>query len=416
MGPMSPPDAAAHSPHPGIGCKAFVVMIASMMALNALAIDAMLPALPSIGAALGVAEGNAHQWVVTAYLLGFGAAQIVYGPLADRYGRRPVLLAGLAIYTLFGLLAALAPSFDMLLLARVLQGLGAASLRVLAVSIVRDCYSGRTMARVMSLTFIVFLGTPILAPSLGQLILFVAEWRAIFLVLGAAGAAVLAWTAFKLPETLHPEYRLPIRADRILAGVRETLSHRVAAGYMLAMAMITGALFGFINSSPQIFTEIFEAPTVFPIAFAGIAGAIAVASILNARLVVRLGMRTLSHIALLGFTTVAVVHTLVAATGHEVMWTFIALQAATMFFFGLIPGNFGALSMEPLGHIAGTASSVQGVVTTTGGALIGFFIGQQFDGSTVPLSAGFAVCGLLALGCVLFADRGRLFSPGPARA
>ena len=127
-------------------------------------------------------------------------------------------------------------------------------------------------------------------------------------------------------------------------------------------------------------------------------------------------MRTLSHIALLGFTTVAVVHTLVAATGHEVMWTFIALQAATMFFFGLIPGNFGALSMEPLGHIAGTASSVQGVVTTTGGALIGFFIGQQFDGSTVPLSAGFAVCGLLALGCVLFADRGRLFSPGPARA
>ena len=411
---MSSPDATAPSPHPGIGFKAFVVMIASMMALNALAIDAMLPALPSIGEALGVADGNAHQWVVTAYLLGFGAAQIVYGPLADRYGRRPVLLAGLAIYTLFGFLAALAPSFELLLAARVLQGVGAASLRVLAVSIVRDCYSGRTMARVMSLTFIVFLGTPIIAPSIGQLVLFVAEWREIFLVLGAAGAAVLAWTAFKLPETLHAEYRLPIRADRILAGVRETLSHRVAAGYMLAMTMISGALFGFINSSPQIFTEIFDAPTIFPVAFAGIAGAIAVASILNARLVVRFGMRTLSHIALIGFITMGVLHTVIAASGHEVMWTFIALQAATMFFFGMIPGNFGALSMEPLGHIAGTASSVQGVITTTGGALIGFFIGQQFNGTTVPLSAGFAVCGLLALACVLFADRGRLFSPAPA--
>ncbi len=410
MGPMSfPVSASAVPPHPGLGFKAFVFTIAVLMALNALAIDAMLPALPQIGSELGVLADNDRQWVVTAYLLGFGGAQIVYGPLADRFGRKPLLLIGLVIYTVFGLLAALAPTFETLLAARVVQGIGAASLRVLAVSIVRDCYSGRTMARVMSLAFIVFLAVPIIAPSIGQLVLIFAEWRAIFLVLGAAGAAALVWCAMKLPETLHPEYRLPIKIRRIAAGFRETLTHRQAAGYMLAMMMITGALFGFINSAQQIFADTFGRPGVFPVAFAGIAAAIAVTSILNARLVERLGMRLLSHVALFGFIGTAMLHTVIAASGHEAMWTFIALQAATMGFFGLIPGNFGAMAMQPLGHIAGTASSAQGLVTTVGGALIGFFIGQHYDGTTVPMSLGFVVCGLGALAFVLWAEKGRLF-------
>lgn len=410
MGPMSfPASPSSAQPHPGLGFRAFVFTIALLMALNALAIDAMLPALPQIGADLGVLADNDRQWVVTAYLLGFGGAQIVYGPLADRFGRKPLLLIGLVIYTVFGLLAALAPTFESLLAARVIQGIGAASLRVLAVSVVRDCYSGRTMARVMSLAFIVFLAVPIVAPSIGQLVLIFAEWRGIFLVLGAAGAAALVWCVFKLPETLHPEYRLPIRMGRIAAGFRETLTQRQAAGYMLAMMMITGALFGFINSAQQIFADTFGRPGVFPVAFAGIAGAIAVTSIVNARLVERLGMRFLSHVALFGFIGVAVLHTVIAALGHEAMWSFIALQAATMGFFGLIPGNFGAMAMQPLGHIAGTASSAQGLVTTVGGALIGFFIGQHYDGTTVPMSLGFVVCGVGALIFVLWAEKGRLF-------
>ena len=217
------------------------------------------------------------------------------------------------------------------------------------------------------------------------------------------------WCFLKLPETLHAEYRLPIKVSRIAAGFRESLTQRQAVGYMLGMMMITGALFGFINSSQQIFADTFGRPNVFPIAFAGIAGAIAVASILNARLVERMGMRFLSHLALFGFTGMAALHVLIAATGHEVMWTFIALQAATMGFFGLIPGNFGAMAMQPLGHIAGTASSAQGLITTVGGALIGFFIGQQFNGSTLPMALGFVVCGLGALAFVLWAEKGRLF-------
>lgn len=405
----SPTTDAAPARTKGPGFPEFVCMIALMMALNALAIDSMLPALPDIGNALGVTRENDRQWVITAYLLGFGGAQILYGPLADRFGRKPVLLIGVGVYVLFGVLAAFAPTFDTLILARVGQGLGSAATRVLAVSIVRDRYEGRTMARVMSLSFLVFLGVPIIAPSLGQLILMVGEWREIFGVLALSGAALLIWTGLRLPETLQPEDRLPISVSRLADAYRQVLTSRIGMGYTLAMTAITGALFGFINSSQQIFFDIFKAPTLFPMIFAAIAGGIAVASILNARLVVKLGSRLISHSALIGFTACGVIHSLVALSGHETIWTFAVIQALTMFCFGFIAGNFGAMAMEPMGHIAGTAASVQGFISTILGASLGFGIGQQFDGSTVPMSLGFTLMGLLALSAVLFAERGRLF-------
>ena len=352
----SPTTDAAPARTKGPGFPEFVCMIALMMALNALAIDSMLPALPDIGNALGVTRENDRQWVITAYLLGFGGAQILYGPLADRFGRKPVLLIGVGVYVLFGVLAAFAPTFDTLILARVGQGLGSAATRVLAVSIVRDRYEGRTMARVMSLSFLVFLGVPIIAPSLGQLILMVGEWREIFGVLALSGAALLIWTGLRLPETLHPEDRLPISVSRLADAYRQVLTSRIGMGYTLAMTAITGALFGFINSSQQIFFDIFKAPTLFPMIFAAIAGGIAVASILNARLVVKLGSRLISHTALIGFTLCGVIHSLVALSGHETIWTFAVIQALTMFCFGFIAGNFGAMAMEPMGHIAGTAA------------------------------------------------------------
>jgi DHA1 family bicyclomycin/chloramphenicol resistance-like MFS transporter len=343
----------------GPGFPEFVCMIALMMALNALAIDSMLPALPAMGEALGVVSENARQWIVTAYLLGFGVAQIVYGPLADRFGRKPILMIGVGVYVAFSLVAMVAPTFETLIIARIGQGLGSAATRVLAVSIVRDRFSGRTMARVMSLSFLVFLGVPILAPSLGQLILLVAPWEGIFAVLAFAGVALMIWTGIRLPETLHPEDRLPIDARRIASAFRAVLTNRQAMGYTLAMAAIQGALFGFINSSQQIFFDVFEAPALFTTVFAVIAGGIALASIVNARIVVRLG----------------------------------------------------SMAMEPMGHIAGTASSIQGFLATIIGSLTGFAIGQQFNGTIVPMTLGFTTCGLIAIGAVLFAERGKLFVP-----
>ena len=380
-----------------------------MMALNALAIDSMLPALPAIGADLGVANENSRQWVVTAYLLGFGAAQLIYGPVADRFGRKSVLLFGVGVYVMFSLLATLAPTFETLILARIGQGLGSACTRVLAVSIVRDRYEGRTMARVMSFSFLVFLGVPILAPSLGQLIMLVGPWRWIFAGLGLIGVGLIVWASLRLPETLKPEDRLPIQVKRLTSAYRTALTDRTALGYTLAMTAITGALFGFINSSQQIFADVFDAEAAFPAVFALIAGGIAVASLVNARLVVRLGSRKISHTALIGFTTVSAVHAAVALSGHETIWTFAVLQTLTMFCFGLIAGNFGAMAMETMGHIAGTAASIQGFISTVFGSLLGFAVGQQFNGTTVPMSLGFTVFGLTALALVLFAERGRLF-------
>ncbi|MDI1328307.1 MAG: multidrug effflux MFS transporter [Brevundimonas sp.] len=403
----------------GPGFPEFVALIAMMMALNALAIDSMLPALPAIGEALGVATENSRQWVITAYLLGFGVTQIIYGPLADRFGRKPILMVGLGLYVLFSVLAAFSPTFELLIAARVGTGVGAAALRVLAVSIVRDRYSGRTMARVMSLSFLVFLGVPILAPALGQLILTVAPWPWVFGVLAVGGAAFATWAAIRLPETLHPEDRMPIRVGRIASAFRQALTDRQSIGYTFAITAISGALFGFINSSQQIFFDVFHEPQLFTVVFALVAGGIAIASLLNARLVERLGSRLISHTALLGFITMSAIHATVALTGHETIWTFAVLQALTMFCFGFIAGNFGAMAMEPMGHIAGTASSAQGFISTTVGASLGFLIGQQFNGSAAPMTIGFVCLGVTALVCVLIAERGQLFkarnfAPAPA--
>lgn len=407
---MQSDDVTSPKPVRGPGFPEFVALIAMMMALNALAIDMMLPALPAIGDALSVASENSRQWVITAYLLGFGVAQLIYGPLADRYGRKPVLMVGLGLYVLFSVAAAFTTTFEALILARLGTGLGAAALRVLAVSIVRDRYSGRTMARVMSLSFLVFLGVPILAPTLGQLVLFVAPWRWIFGVLALAGSGFMIWALIRLPETLAPENRLPIRVGRIAEAFRAVVSDRLSVGYTLAMTAITGALFAFINSSQQIFFDVFQEPGLFTTVFGLMAAGIAVASLTNARLVERLGSRRLSHLALIGFIASAAVHAGVALSGNESLISFAVLQGLTMFCFGFIAGNFGALAMYNMGRIAGTASSVQGFVSTTFGSLTGFLIGQSFDGTAAPMTIGITTCGTLALVAVMVAERGKLFS------
>ncbi len=404
----------ATAPQATIGFKQFVVLVAAIMAVNALAIDSMMPALAVIGRDLGVAVENDRQWVISAYLLGFGVAQIFYGPLADRFGRKRLLLTGIGIYIVFSLLSAFATSFDMLLAARVAQGIGAAASRVLVVSIVRDRFSGRQMARVMSLTLIVFLAVPILAPSLGQLILLVAPWRWIFAGLAIFGAAVATWVALRLPETLHAEDRLPMSPAAVLHAFRLTLSNRVAVGYMLAMTFTLGGLFGFINSAQQVFVEVFDEPIYFTLNFAVTAGFMALASLFNARVVGRLGTRRVSHTALLAYTAVAVFHAVIVFAGFENLWTFTALQSCMMFCFGFLAPNFGAMAMEPMGHVAGTAASIQGSCTTIGGALMGFLIGRQFDGTVEPLMVGFVLCAVASVIVVLITEKGLMFQPTAA--
>lgn len=387
----------------------FVLMIASLQAMAALGVDSMLPNLPAIGAAYGLPQENQRQLVITSYLIGLGLAQIVYGSLADRFGRKPILLFGCAVYVAFSALAAFAPNFGMLITARVLQGVGAAATRALPNSIIRDRYAGRQMAKVMSLSFMVFMAVPMLAPSLGQAVALVASWRWVFGFLTLFGAAVGVWVTFKLPETLHEEDRTPIELSRMAHSFAIALRSRPGMGYAAAMTFMMGALFGFVNCVQQIFQDVFGAAALFPAAFALMAGAMSLSSLINAWLVGRIGMRPLSHRALIAFIGLCGLHAAVALTGHETIVTFALMQAAAMFAFGLMSGNFGAMAMEPLGHVAGAAASLQGTLSMLGGSLIGFYIGQQFDRSTVPITVGYAVCGAMALLCVLYAERGKLF-------
>jgi len=401
---------APENPHPGMGFREFVAFIAGLMATNAIAIDSMLPALPEIGESLRIDTANHTQLVITAYLLGFGGAQLVYGTLADRFGRRKVLLFGLALYTIASIGALFAGSLEVMLAARALQGVGSAATRILAITIVRDCYSGSHMARVMSLAFLVFLSVPILAPSIGQSIMLVAPWRAIFLMLCLLGGILFVWTLTRLPETLHPEDRSPISLGAITHAFDLIVHSRATVGYVLAMTMVMGGLFGFINSAQQVFADAFDAEELFTLIFAMIAVFMAASSLLNARVVEKLGMRRVSHAALFGYCAVTLVHAAVVLADAENIWTFSALQGAMMFFFGLMVSNFNSMAMEPVGHIAGTASSVLGFVSTAGGALLGFALGQHFDGTTLPLTMGFVMLSLAAVAFVLFAERGRLFS------
>ncbi|WP_245560725.1 multidrug effflux MFS transporter [Fodinicurvata sediminis] len=397
------------SPHPGMGFAEFVTIVAAMMAVNALAIDIMLPALPSIGNSLNVTEENRIQLVITAYLIGFGFTQLFYGTLSDRYGRKPILIAGLLIYALFGALSVIATSFEQVLFARLMQGVGAAASRVIALSLVRDCYGGRRMAKVMSLVMIVFIAVPVVAPSLGQILVLLGPWRLIFAVLTVMGLVLILWTLLRLPETLPRERRIAISPKSIATSFRIVLTTRITVGYALAATVVMGSLFGFINSSQQIFVDVFEIGAIFPLAFASIALFMAMASVTNSRIVERLGMRRVSHSALLLFTAAGIVHSLINLLGLETVWLFIAMQAITMFAFGLVMPNFNSIAMDPVGQVAGTASSFLGFITTLGGALLGYFIGQAFNGTPLPMALGFAGLGIASTMIVLVTEKGRLF-------
>ncbi len=389
-----------------------VTLVAGLMALNAFAIDIMLPALDDIARTYELQRANDQQLVLFSYILGFGIPQLVFGPVADAYGRLKLLKFCLVGYAIASFACMATTTFELLLLTRFLQGIVASGIRVVAVSVVRDLVAGRAMARVMSLVMTIFMIVPIIAPAVGQGVIAVSSWQWSFGVLGIAAIAVLIWVQLRLPETLPAASRHKLNIAKVTRGFWEVLTTRVTFGYMAASGVIFGALFAYVAAAEQIFTDVFNQGEKFALWFAVIAGVLAIGNLINSRLVERFGMRRISHGVMLAFIIFAIINVIAMHIFGEKLSIFIPLFALTFGCFGMMGANFSAIAMEPQGQNAGTASSVYGFATTTVASGFGWAVANSFNGSVIPILFGYVVLGILSLLIILITERGKLFELG----
>ena len=383
----------------------FLLLMAAMMCLMALFIDAMLPALRQIGEEFDAIEGNYYQWVITSLMVGMGVGQLFYGPFSDAFGRKPAVYLGFVLILIGTLISIFAPTFEWMLAGRVLQGLGAAGPRVMMVAIIRDRYAGPEMARIMSLVMTIFIFSPVVAPLLGQLVLLFAGWKAIFMMLLLISLATAIWFALRQEETLAPENVREFSLRPILRGTREVLAHPEALVYTLAGGLIHGALIGFLTSIQAILQGIYDTGAMMPVYFGMMAIGVAVSSFINSKLVYRYSLRTL---VMAVFVFLSVVTSSEAALFalfdlRPPLWVFIVMMSITTFCFGLLFGNLNSLAMEPFGRLAGLASGTIGALNMIIGVLAGSVIGMSFNGTLIPMLAGFAICSFVSLLLIRFA-------------
>ena len=380
---------------PALRTGEFVFLIALLMSLVALATDAMLPALPAIGHDLGAPRRNDVQFVITALFLGLGIGQIAFGPLSDRIGRKPAINAGLVLFMAGCVMSIFAPTFEVMIAGRVLQGIGVAGPRIVTIALVRDQYEGRRMARLISFAMAVFILVPTIAPALGQGIQWLGGWRAIFTAFFAIAAISFTWFALRQPETLPAARRRSLSPRAVGEGVLEVLRIRAALGYTVATGLVFAPFIAYLSTAQQIFQDAYTTGALFPVYFGALALAIGAASLVNGRLVMRHGMRRLSRVAAASITLVsAVAWALVFAfEGLPPLWLFMAYLTVVFVGIGLLFGNLNALAMEPLGHIAGVGAAVVASLSTFISVPFGALVGQWFDGTMYVLIAAFAVFG-----------------------
>lgn len=408
----SSPTAVADRPA-GLHRVEFTAMISMLMASTALSIDLMLPGFGAMRTDLGLAADSAQIGaVVTAFFLGFAVAQGLFGPVADRFGRKPTLYVGLAVYVGGALAAAASPSLGWLVVSRFVWGVGSASPRVVSLSVVRDLFVGARMARAMSFIMAVFIVVPVVAPTAGAGLLRLGSWRTLFVVVAVFGLALALWT-LRLPETMAPEHRLPFDLRAVARAVRRVLTTRVTMGYTLAMVFAFGAFMSYLSSTELVVSSVFGRGTIFPFVFGATAALMGTAMLANAWLVRRFGVARLVRGSLVGFVALSggLVVLALATDGVPPFPVFVGLLAAALAAFSLLLPNLNALAMEPMGDIAGMAAAIIGTVSTSGGALLGFFLDRRFDGTVVPMSIGFLFYGSVALAIALWAGRAAPLPP-----
>ena len=394
-----------------LGRAELVTILALLMALHALAIDAMLPALDDIAGELGVTDPNRRQLVVGLFLLSSGAGTIVPGVMADRFGRKGLLMLSLVLYVVLSFACALVTSFDQMIVLRVLAGAGSCGLMVLPSAILRDQFEGDEMAKVFSLITAVFIIVPVFAPSIGQLVLMFAGWRMIFVLLGVMGMLMIIWAWFRLPETLHPQYRQQIRPKALVHNMWVAVKTRHSIGYVIGIGLVLSGVFGYVNSAQQLIGEYFGAGEWFPIVFGATAATMVFSALVNSYIVERFGARRVSHAGLLIFIVIAAMQVALAHSSHraDLSW-FLPLMAANMTLLGFLGANFGSIAMQPFAEIAGAAASIQSFIRMVLASLAGIVIGQAYDGTAGPLSMALLLSGVLTLALVLYSEKGKLFA------
>ncbi|HEY6527513.1 MAG TPA: multidrug effflux MFS transporter [Cellvibrionaceae bacterium] len=381
---------------PSISSGEFTLLIALLMSIIAISIDALLPALGIIRSALAISDANQVQLLITAIFLGMAIGQLVAGPVSDAIGRKPILYTGLVLYFIGSLVCYLGQDLHTLLLGRLIQGLGVSGPYVAAMSIVRDKYSGNQMAKIMSIVMLIFMGVPAIAPSVGQAILLLADWRSIFIFYIVYALIIGSWIFFRLDETLPKAQRIELSAASFIAGFKEVITHKLTMGYTLCMGFIFGSLIGYLNSSQQIFQEMFATGKLFTLYFGVLALIFGLASLGNSYVVERFGMRRLCDYALRGMIVAALIFIGVQYITPASLWMFMLFAGFNFLCFGFVFGNINAIAMEPMGHIAGIASAIIGAVSSIIALTLGTAIGQAYNNTLMPVTIGFLLLCTLA--------------------
>ena len=392
----------------GISPKEFTILVALLMSIVAVSIDALLPALGVIGKELEATSPNQPQLLISMLFFGMALGQLICGPLSDALGRRPILFGGLALYVIGSLICYQADNLEVLMFGRFIQGLGVAGPYISAISLVRDLFHGAQMARIMSLVMMIFVLVPAIAPTLGQAIMFVADWRSIFELYFLYAGILVLWVMFRLKETLPKSHRIPFSKEGFYEGFKEVITNRITASYTICMGLFFGSFIGYINSAQQIFQVQFETGKVFTVYFGALALILGFSSLLNSRVVERFGAKLIAFRAICAVVVASSVFLSLHAFFDISLWMFFIYIAIIFFAFGLLFGNVNSLAMEPMGHVAGIASAVIGSVSSIMSMTIGTVIGQMYNNTLIPISSGFMIMGTLAVCIIYWAEKGRL--------
>lgn len=376
----------------------FVALMASLMSIVALSIDALLPALPEIGAYLNVVNTTDNQLLITMIFLGLGFGQLLFGPLSDSFGRKPIVYFGFIVFIFASIICVTTERFEVMIIGRILQGVGLSSPRSLALSMIRDSYSGDYMAKIISIVVMFFILVPIIAPTLGQFLMSFFNWESIFYFNLVFGIGIMIWFWQRQPETLPKDKRIKFSTHLFIDGAKEFFKYKEAVAFTFVSGFITGSFMVYLSTAQQIFQEQYQLAEMFPYIFASLAISVGLATFMNSRLVVKYGMWRIAYLATIAYAAISVLYLILFWSGNNpsiyILLTFFALQ---FFAVGFLFGNLRAIAMQPLGHIAGIGAAINGFISTVMAVPIANYIGGFVIDSVLPIFIGFSIFGILSL-------------------